>query len=95
MSIQWMQRRVIQCNIRDITDRKQAEEALLQNQQQQLQIRDQFLSRMSHELRSPLTPIHQFVTILLDGLAGDLNAEQREYLTIALRQCQHTPKHGQ
>jgi two-component sensor histidine kinase len=39
---------------------------------------------MSHELRSPLTPIHQFVTILLDGIAGDLNAEQREYLTITL-----------
>ena len=76
---------VIQCNIRDITERKQAEEALKQNQQQQLQIRDQFLSRMSHELRSPLTPIHQFVTILLDGLAGDLNAEQREYLLITLR----------
>ncbi len=75
---------VIQCNIRDITDRKQAQEALLQNQRQQLQIRDQFLSRMSHELRSPLTPIHQFVTILLDGLAGDLNTEQREYLTITL-----------
>jgi len=75
---------VIQCNIRDIAARKQAGEALLQNQRQQIQIRDQFLSRMSHELRSPLTPIHQFVTILLDGLAGDLNAEQREYLTITL-----------
>jgi signal transduction histidine kinase len=70
---------------RDITERKQAEDALRQNQQLQLQIRDQFLSRMSHELRSPLTPIHQFVTILLDGLVGDLNAEQREYLQIVLR----------
>ena len=75
---------VIQCNIRDIAVRKEAAEALLQNQRQQIQIRDQFLSRMSHELRSPLTPIHQFVTILLDGLAGDLNPEQREYLSITL-----------
>jgi hypothetical protein len=48
-------------------------------------VRDQFLSRMSHELRSPLAPIYQFVTILRDGLAGDLNAEQREYLTVILR----------
>ncbi|HEX7475734.1 MAG TPA: ATP-binding protein [Dehalococcoidales bacterium] len=71
----------------DITERERAEEVLRQNQQQQqqLQIRDQFLSRMSHELRSPLTPIHQFVTILLDGLAGDLNDEQREYMQIILR----------
>jgi PAS domain S-box-containing protein len=76
---------VIQCNIRDITDRKRAEEALKQNQQQQLQVRDQFLSRMSHELRSPLTPIYQFTTILLDGLAGDLNNKQRDYLNIILR----------
>jgi PAS domain S-box-containing protein len=75
---------VIQCNIRDIAVRKEAAEALLQNQRQQIQIRDQFLSRMSHELRSPLTPIHQFVTILLDGLAGDITKEQREYLTITL-----------
>jgi PAS domain S-box-containing protein len=76
---------VIQCNIRDITERKEAEDALKENQQQQLQIRDEFLSRMSHELRSPLTPIHQFVTILLDGLAGDLSAEQRDYLLVILR----------
>ncbi len=76
---------VVQCNIRDITQRRQAEEALRQNQQQLLQTRDQFLSRMSHELRSPLAPIHQFVTILLDGLAGELTAEQRDYLLAILR----------
>ncbi len=47
---------------------------------QQLQLKDEFLSHVSHELRSPLTAIYQFVTILLDGLAGELNPEQREYL---------------
>jgi anti-sigma regulatory factor (Ser/Thr protein kinase) len=40
---------------------------------------------VSHELRSPLTAIYQFVTILLDKLAGDLNLEQHEYLQIVLR----------
>jgi len=35
---------------------------------QQLQLKDEFLSHVSHELRSPLTAIYQFVTILLDGL---------------------------
>jgi len=53
--------------------------------QQQLKIKDQFLSHVSHELRSPLAVIHQFVTILLDRLAGDLSAEQNEYLEIVLR----------
>src|ERR1700719_3339520 len=51
----------------------------------QLQFKDEFLSHVSHELRSPLTAIYQFVTILLDGLAGDLNLEQHEYLEIVLR----------
>ena len=58
---------------------------LEQTRQQQLQIKNQFLSHVSHELRSPLTAIYQFVTILLDGLAGDISPEQREYLEIGLR----------
>ena len=53
--------------------------------QQQLKIKDQFLSHVSHELRSPLAVIHQFVTILLDRLGGDLSPEQNEYLEIILR----------
>jgi signal transduction histidine kinase len=51
----------------------------------QLQFKDEFLSHVSHELRSPLTAIYQFVTILLDKLAGELNVEQHEYLGIVLR----------
>jgi signal transduction histidine kinase len=51
----------------------------------QMQFKDEFLSHVSHELRSPLTAIRQFVTILLDSLAGELNLEQRQYLEIALR----------
>jgi signal transduction histidine kinase len=55
------------------------------SRRQQLQFKDQFLSHVSHELRTPLTSIYQFTTILLDGLAGDLNAEQREHLETMLR----------
>jgi signal transduction histidine kinase len=51
----------------------------------QMQFKDEFLSHVSHELRSPLTAIYQFVTILLDKLAGELNLEQNEYLEIVLR----------
>src|SRR5205085_6591251 len=51
----------------------------------QLQLKDEFLSHVSHELQSPLTAIYQFVTILLDNLAGELNPDQAEYLQIALR----------
>jgi signal transduction histidine kinase len=51
----------------------------------QLQFKDEFLSHVSHELRSPLSAIRQFVTILLDRLAGELNLEQGKYLEIILR----------
>jgi signal transduction histidine kinase len=51
----------------------------------QMQFKDEFLSHVSHELRSPLSAIYQFVTILLDRLAGELNPEQDEYLGIVLR----------
>jgi len=52
---------------------------------QQIQFKDEFLSNVSHELRSPLTAIYQFVTNLLDKLAGELNLEQHEWLEIVLR----------
>jgi signal transduction histidine kinase/DNA-binding NarL/FixJ family response regulator len=52
---------------------------------EQLEMKDEFISHVSHELRSPLATVHQFTTIVLDGLAGEINGEQREYLEIVLR----------
>jgi signal transduction histidine kinase len=63
--------------------RMQSETDLIRNNQ--LQFKDNFLSHVSHELRSPLNAIYQFVTILLDNLVGDLKQEQRDYLDIVLR----------
>jgi signal transduction histidine kinase len=63
--------------------RMQTETDLIRTQQ--LQFKDEFLSHVSHELRSPLTAIYQFVTILQDRLAGELNVEQHDYLGIVLR----------
>jgi PAS domain S-box-containing protein len=47
-----------------------------------LQLRDNFLSHVSHELRSPLTSIYSFSSIIADGLAGATSHEQDEYLRI-------------
>ncbi len=58
---------------------------LEENRRQQLLTKDQFFSNVSHELRTPLTAVYQFVTIVLDGLAGELKPEQKEYLGVALR----------
>jgi sigma-B regulation protein RsbU (phosphoserine phosphatase) len=59
--------------------------ALDMSRKQQLQFKEQFLSQLSHELRTPLTCAHQFVTILLEELAGPLASEQRDHLETILR----------
>lgn len=72
-SIRYSRRRV-----RSISEEQERQKA-------ELRVRDDFLSHVSHELRTPLTAIHDFVSILVDGLAGPLTKEQEEYLQITLR----------
>jgi sigma-B regulation protein RsbU (phosphoserine phosphatase) len=54
-------------------------------QKQQLEFKNQFLSHVSHELRTPLTCIHQYVTLLLDGLVGPMAADQADHLKTVLK----------
>jgi PAS domain S-box-containing protein len=51
---------VIQCNIRDIRDRKRAEEALRVADRR----KDEFLAMLAHELRNPLAPIRNVVQLM-------------------------------
>lgn len=51
----------------------------------QLEARDQLLGHVSHELRTPLNAVFQFLSLIEDGTAGPLNAEQSDYLGVALR----------
>jgi len=46
------------------------------------QMKDDFVSSVSHELRSPLTSIKGYVDFILRGKAGPLNNKLIEYLTI-------------
>jgi PAS domain S-box-containing protein len=78
--------------IRDITERKQSEEALAAAKrsaerakaiaENASRAKDQFLAVLSHELRTPLTPVLATISMLLNnGLSGDV----RESLEIVLR----------
>ena len=46
-----------------------------------------FYHMLSHELKTPLTVVREFVAIVLDGLVGPLNETQREYLHLAKESC--------
>jgi hypothetical protein len=52
-------------------------------------LKSAFLATMSHELRTPLNSIIGFTGILLQGLAGPLNDEQRKQLGIVRDSARH------
>ncbi len=64
--------------IRDISDLKAAQEKL----KEMMEVRSRFTSVVSHELRTPLASIRTGVNLILDGLAGNINNEQKEFLEI-------------
>ncbi len=79
-------RPVIQCNIRDITDRKRGEEELgliLEREQAAHAeadnangIKDEFLALLSHELRTPLTSILGWSDLLKEGTLDHVAAQR-------------------
>jgi signal transduction histidine kinase len=71
--------------IRYAVERQALIRALEIAQQKQLDFKNQFLSHVSHELRTPLTCIHQYVTLLLDGLAGPIAPDQSDHLKTVLK----------
>src|ERR1700686_4179841 len=66
--------------IRYAVERQGLLRALEISRKQQLEFKNRFLSHVSHELRTPLTCIHQYVSLLVDGLAGALLPDQIDHL---------------
>ena len=56
--------------LRDITERKQIEE-----------MKNDLVSVVSHQLKTPVAEINGYIENMLDGLAGDLQPKQLEYLS--------------
>ncbi len=60
---------------------KMAEETIKRAQLAELnQLKNDFLSKVAHDLRTPVTSVGWSINNLLDGLAGQLEPRQREYL---------------
>jgi PAS domain S-box-containing protein len=72
---------------RDVTEQRRIarETEQITKLQLDLKLKDQFLSHVSHELRSPLTSVYSFTSIIADNLAGETTPQQQEYLQIVLK----------
>jgi signal transduction histidine kinase len=46
-------------------------------------MKDEFVSTVSHEFKTPLTTITGFLTVMLEGDTGQLNPQQMKFLSIA------------
>jgi PAS domain S-box-containing protein len=66
---------------RDITEEKKIKEKLKES----MKLKSKFISAVSHELRTPMTAIKEGIDIVFDGSAGDINPEQKEFLSLAKR----------
>ena len=67
--------------LHDVTDRTKAEKELRET----MEIKSQFISTVSHELRTPLASMKEAVLIVLDGVAGEINDDQKHFLDLAKR----------
>ncbi len=91
-SIQYQGKRATLSNYMDVTERKWVELELVRKTeelQRASQAKSEFLASMSHELRTPLNAIIGFSELILDGIPGDINDQQRDYLTDILESGEH------
>ncbi len=82
--------RVIQCNVRDITERKRSSDQLRQNAADLSEAdrrKNAFLAMLAHELRNPLAPIRNGVQVL--RLAGSNREAVASAAAMMERQISH------
>ncbi len=72
-----------------VKERTQDLNLALEKAQEADRLKSAFLATMSHELRTPLNSIIGFTGVLLQGLAGPLNAEQTKQLRMANDSARH------
>jgi signal transduction histidine kinase len=79
----------LQYRVEELTEANQEMTRLNKELARINQFKDEFMANMSHELRTPLNSIIGFSEILVDGLAGDINEEQQEFINNILSSGKH------
>ena len=72
--ILWKENRAHLVSIRDITERIVFD-----------RLKDDFIRTVSHELRTPLTSTREALSVLRDGILGEVNDQQKDFLSLCLR----------
>ncbi len=67
---------------KEINELKQALLRANQDLEKLSRVKSDFMSIISHELRTPLASIKESVSLVLEGVSGSLNKEQRKFLSI-------------
>jgi signal transduction histidine kinase len=69
---------------KEVNEKNKKLSEALERLQELSRLKSNFLATVSHELRTPLTSVIGYSEMLLAGLAGDLNEEQKDYLKTIL-----------
>ncbi|MGA9334208.1 MAG: PAS domain S-box protein [Rudaea sp.] len=97
LSIDISQRKLAERSLRKLNEqlentvarRTQELEVALERAEEADKIKSSFLATMSHELRTPLNSILGFTGVILQGLAGPINAEQTKQLGMVRSSARH------